>query len=403
MRSEERFIVECISTFLEDNDTGRLKTLYTRLDPERLNDLIIRQNIAGFFYYIYINGIFQDIDIPSKMIQLWKSTAGRNTLMNEVNDNTAAEIACLLDNSGIDHIFLKGLSTRFRSYDVDYIKYSVDIDLYIKRDDYDKVKSILLNNGYSIPREHYIESIGITIPFDEFEKTEHEIMFVKKIGSLAVILDLQWDFIDADRTSVFHDFYNIDSIYRFDSSVEIIVKGSRFRVLEAEAEFINMAFHFAFHHSFRGVGWFLDICAFVKKNEADIDFDSIAERSDDNLKKVAGIVLMLVCEYISGEKLKNNFKNTLCVDRLLPFEYRYYRRMLFRPVAGIGNSISLLITKILLPYNIRDRFRALKYMLFDTGSIRHRLDPEKKGRNIFLPFYLIKLLFFDIKRKLPKS
>jgi len=286
-----------------------------------------------------------------------------------------------------------------RCYNNNYIKYSVDIDLFIKKTDYGRVKDILLHNNYSIPRDHYIENIGIAIKFEEFEKNEHEISFVKKQGFFTSVFDLQWDYIDSDRTSVFHDLYKINSFYRFDSTDEVEVGGTKVKVFDLETDLINMAFHYAFHHSFRGIQWLIDICTFVRKHEPQIDFGSITKNADANLKKILGIVLMLAYEFNSGKKLDNTQRKSLCVDKLLPLEYRYYRSMAFRSAFGISNSISLLVTKILLPYRFIDRMRAFKYMLFNPDSIAHRLAPEKKGKNIFLPFYLLKLLVTDIRRK----
>ncbi len=244
-----------------------------------------------------------------------------------------------------------------------------------------------------------MENVGITISFEKFEKNAHEISFVKKQGSLTSIIDLQWDYIDSDRTSVFHDIYRINSFYRFDSTDKIETGGVKIKVLDLETDLLNMAFHYAFHHSFRGIQWLIDICSFVRNHESIIDFGSITKNADANLKKILGIILMLAYEFNSGKKLDGTYRKSLCVDRLLPFEYRYYRSMVFKPVSGVSNSISLLVTKILLPYRLIDRMKVFKYMFFNPDSIAHRLGSNTSGKKIFLPFYLLKLLIFDIIRK----
>jgi len=397
--NEQKFISECIRAYSGDYDPKRLENLYRSVDLKKLDKLITGQNIAGFFYYLYANNIFHKLNIPPEMAGLWKRTAGRNSLINTFNDKEALWLAGLLNKNNIDYIYMKGLSTRMRCYNNDYIKYSTDIDLFIRKIDYGRVKDILLKNGYAIPRSHYIENVGIATTFEEFEKNENEISFVKKQGSLVSIIDLQWDFIDSDRTSVFHDLYNINSFYRFDSTDELKIEDSTLKVFDLEAEFINMAFHYAFHHSFRGIQWLIDVCSFVKNHEASIDFGPILEAAGKDLKKILGIILMLAHEYNFRQKMDISMRKLFCVDRLLPLEYRYYRSMAFKPVSGISNSISLLITKILLPYRMVDRMRAFKYMLFNPDSIGHRLESNKKDKKIFLPFYLFKLLIFDIIRK----
>ena len=400
--NERRFIIECIRAYLGNHDVQKLKMLYGSVDIKKLDRLITRQNIEGFFYHLYVNNIFQSFNIPQKMLSSWKKTAGRNTLINAFNDKEALWLTDLLNKNNIDYIYIKGLSTRMRCYDNDYIKYSVDIDLFIKKDDYGSVKNILLKNDYNIPRAHYIENVGIAITFEEFEKNEHEISFVKKQGSLTSIIDLQWDYIDSDRTSVFHDLYKINSFYRFDLTDEIEIEGAKIKVFDLETDLVNMAFHYAFHHSFRSIQWLIDICTFINNHESEIDFESIQKNADENLKKILGIALMLAYDFNSGKKLNRIQRKSFCIDRLLPFEYQYYKSMVFKPVSGISNSISLLVTKILLPYRSIDRVRAFKYMFFNPDSIGHRLEPNKKGKKIFLPFYLLKLLIFDIIRKRKK-
>ena len=396
---EQKFITECIRAYFGNHNTQKLEELYRSVSFKKLDKLVTEQNIEGFFYHLYINNTFQTLNIPQEMAGSWKRVAGRNSLINAFNDREALWLAGLLDKSNIDYIYIKGLSTRMRCYDNDYIKYSVDIDMFIKKTDYGRVKDILLENDYYIPRDHYIENVGIAITFEEFEKNENEISFVKKQGSLTSIIDLQWDYIDSDMTSVFHDLYRINSFYRFDLTDEIEVEGSRLKVFDLETDLMNMAFHYAFHHSFRGAQWLIDICTFVNNHESEIDFESIFEKADANLVKILGIVLMLAYEFNSGKKLNRTQRKSFCVDRLLPLEYRYYRSMVFKPVSGISNSLSLLVTKILFPYNFVDRMRAFKYMFFNPGSIAHRLEPGNKDKKIFLPFYLLKLLIIDIKRK----
>ena len=195
--NEGRFITECIRAYSGNHDVQKLKRLYGSVDIKKLDRLITRQNIEGFFYHLYANNVFQTFNIPQEMLSNWKKTAGRNTLINAFNDKEALWLTGLLNKNNIDYIYIKGLSTRMRCYDNDYIKYSVDIDLFIKKDDYGRVKNILLKNDYNIPRDHYMENVGIAITFEEFEKNEHEISFVKKQGPLTSIIDLQWDYIDS--------------------------------------------------------------------------------------------------------------------------------------------------------------------------------------------------------------
>ena len=48
------------------------------------------------------------------------------------------------------------------------------------------------------------------------------------------------------------------------------------------------------------------------------------------------------------------------IDRVIPFEYIFYRIMIFKVDGIIPYRIALRIIKVLLPYKISDRLRVIK-------------------------------------------
>jgi len=400
MKNEQKFILECIRAFLGDYNVGKLKMLYGSINEQKLNLFISQQNLEGFFYHLYLNKIFKTINIPVDTIQLWKKVAGKNSLANAINGRETFQIVSQLDENNIDYIYMKGLSTRRRCYNCDYIKCSIDIDIFIKKADYPKVKDILLSNGYEIPYTHYTEHIAVKIPFEEYENRAFEISFLKRKNALRFIVDLQWDFTFFDKSSVFHRLYNINSIYQFKYTDEIDIDGHRLKVFPLEIELINISFHYFFNHGLIGMQWLIDICTFIKKHETKIGFDHIIKITNTDLRKLLGIMLMLSCEFSSKPKMDKKQKKMFCVDRLLPFEYRIYKNMVSRPYSNsVLYSLTLRIVKILIPYRMRDRLCVFKYFIFNTDSIGHRLDPDKKTKKFLLPFSLFKLLISDIIRR----
>lgn len=395
MKNEQKFILECVHAFLGDCNNEKLETLYGSIDHQKLNLLIRQQNLEGFFYYLYLNKKFNMINIPDHTIALWKKVAGKNSLSNAINDNEAFEIVSLLDENKIDYIYIKGLAIRRQIYNCDYLKCSTDIDIFIKKTDYPKVKNILLSNDYEIPYDYYIKA-GIKIPFKEYEKRANEISFIKKQSGLRFIIDLQWDFTFSNEISIFHSLYGINSIYEFDTTEMIEIKGYKIKVFPLEIAFINLAFHFAFNHGFMSIQRLIDICQFIKKYETQIDFDLIKKIASTNLKKILGIILMLSCEFNHEPAMDKEQKKLFYLDRLLPFEYGLYKSMVFKLNITFFDKIALRLITILLPYKVRDHFRVSKYLFFNTDSISQRLDPAKKAKKILLPFSLFKLLISDI-------
>ena len=360
MKTEQKFIAESIRAFLGNYSTKKLCRLFETIDIRKLNTLIAEQNIAGYFYHLYLNKVFDCLNIPADTFETWKRASGRNLIANELNDNEAIEIIKDLTKNKIDYIYIKGLSMRYRCYDDEYINSSVDIDLFIRKPDYTKVKKILVDKGYKIPIDYYVNKIAIKIPFEEFEKQEYKICFIKKQNALEFIVDLQWDFIGRDKASVFHRIYNFELFYRFDTTDEIETEGHKIKVFPLETEFVNMSFHYAFHHGYKGIKWLTDICLFIKKYESKIDFELIFKTADVNLKKIMGITLMLAYEFNSQTKISKEQKKLFCVDNLLPFEYSFYKSMVFKLDGIVSDRIALRIIKILLPYKMSDRLRVIK-------------------------------------------
>lgn len=360
MKNEQKFIAESIRAFLDHCNTKKLNRLFESIDIQKLNALIAEQNIAGYFYHLYLHKVFDSLNISADTFETWKRASGRNLIANDLNDNEAIKIIKDLTKNGIDYIYIKGLSTRYRCYDDEYINSSVDIDLFIRKSDYTKVKNILLDKGYKIPIDYYVNKIAVKIPFEEFEKQEYEICFIKKQNALKFIVDLQWDFIGRDKASVFHRIYSLGPFYRFDITDEIKIEGYKIKVFPLEAEFINMSFHYAFHHGFKGIKWLTDICLFIKKYESKIDFESVFKIADVNLKKILGITLMLAYEFNYQKKMSKEQKKLFCINRLLPFEYSFYKSMVFKLDGIVSDRIALRIIKILLPYKMSNRLRVIK-------------------------------------------
>jgi len=359
MRTEQKFIAESIGAFLGHYNVNKLKRLYKHSDKKKLVKLISSQGIEGYFYYLYQKKVFNELNIPAGTVDTWKKASGRNLIANELNDKEAIKIVKGLNEKKIDYAYMKGLSLRNRCYNEGFINSSVDIDLFIKKSDYKKVKKLLLCNYYKIPLDYYYGEIAVKIPFDEFEKQEYEICFIKDQSALNYIVDLQWDFIGRDKALVFHRIYRIEPFYRLDNTDEIETGGQKIKIFPLETEFINMSFHYAFHHGFIGIKWLTDICLFIKKYEKEIDFATILKKADKNLKKILGITLMLAYDFNYHKNLSIEQKKLFCVDRLLPLEYRFYKSMVFKLDGIIPDRFALRIVKILLPCKMIDRLRVV--------------------------------------------
>jgi len=397
MKIEHKFVKECLKAFLGKNKPDVLYNLYSKINLKRLVDFILEHKLEGLFYYLYLNNTFKNINIPYPTIQIWKTIAGKNSIQNTLNDHEALEIIKILESSKLDYVYIKGFSIRHKCYPEDYIKASTDIDLFINKTDYQKVKEILTTKGYKIPYKHYRDNFRVRIPFDEYEKHVNEISFVKNQEAVKFIVDLQWDFTFSDNTSFYHDLYCLDSFYRLDNTKFFYVDGNRVEVFPRETELINIAFHYGFIHGFKGMQWLIDICTYIRKYKKEINWESMAKTANPNLKKIVGIALLLAADYNDWSKITKQEKEKFSIDRLLPLEYWLYKKMSFRtPRNSVINKLYLRLVMILLPYKLKDRLRVIKYLLFNINSIKQKIGPSKKIRKALLPFYIIKILFSEI-------
>ena len=69
---------------------------------------------------------------------------------------------------------------------------------------------------------------------------------------------------------------------------------------------------------------------------------------------------MLAYEFNYQRKMSKEQKKLFCVDKLLPFEYSFYKGMVFKLAGIVSNRIALRIIKILLPYKMSDRLHVIK-------------------------------------------
>ena len=359
MKNEQKFINECIRIFLGKTDYSIISKMCKFINFTVLSRLISEHEIEGIFYKIYLEGVFDKINLPSAEVEIWKKVSGKNLLLNAMHEKEALRIVDKLTKNKIDYFYIKGFSTRKRCHDYDFISTSTDIDFFIKKEDYEKVKNILISDGYTIPMDYYINTISNRLTFDEFEKRENEICFVKKEEALRYIIDLQWDIINNDKTDIFHKIYNLDVFYQFKVKDTIEVAKKKVNVFPIELEFINMAFHYAFHHGFIGIKWLIEICLFIKKYENDINFDYILKNSNYNLRKILGIILMLAFEYNFRKKIGKEQKIIFCIDKFLPYEYLFYKSMTIKLFNRKTSGKLLRYIKILLPYKLSGRFAVI--------------------------------------------
>ena len=395
MNMENRFILNCITMYLKGDFYVINDKRFKRMNIKRLNDSIHRHNLCGVFHYLNDGGCFESMDIPDGLKNTWKLEFWKNSFTNEENDKTAAAVSSFLDEEGVNYSYLKGATIRAYHRNTDVFS-SADTDIFIDRDDYIKAKTVLINSGFSIPDPDKMMK-GTELSLNEYEEYMNEIMFVREDSHLSQIIDIQWDFIGMGGFELFQKLYDINDYILTNSYGRFTINGTSLKIMPLEKQFYAMCFHFAFHHGFRGLKWLIDMgMYYVKENPTP---EGLCGGLTESGRKTIGITVMLLNELLGIPKPSGKTSRELCIDRLLPFEYSLYRNMLLRTGTGVWNSITHRIVKILLPYKHRDKFRVMRYILFNTESIKHRTDPAKGRRGISHLFSLLRIFIRDSRHR----
>ncbi|MFZ5799890.1 MAG: nucleotidyltransferase domain-containing protein, partial [Candidatus Omnitrophota bacterium] len=231
------------------------------------------------------------------------------------------EIQKNLDRGGVEFILLKGLALAVGLYNDLAARYSMDIDLLVRKTDLPKLKERLENLGYQLTspqRAKLLEDFGCG-----------EWVFIRE-GFLP--LDIHWQLCQYER---FKGIIRFDEEEIFRRAADINLEGVRVKTLSDEDLFLYLAMHFGLVHNFSGPNWLYDLKLFLDKRKDNLDWELLDRKAGQaNLRKVLQRVLVLARQaepladlkpairrrsYIAQALLVDGFLNTL----------RVFYRMLF--------------------------------------------------------------------------
>ncbi|NOW02664.1 nucleotidyltransferase domain-containing protein [Clostridium beijerinckii] len=229
-------------------------------------------NISSLVYYSLDRRYLENIDID--ILEQWKKEIFIVNLIQRNNINNVLGIIDDLKKHGIEIIVLKGIVLR-EFYTRPEFRTMGDIDILIKRDDYDKVKSYLISIGYEC--------------IDEGKNEVHQ-GFTSK-GRLEI--EVHWNLIN---NKYFHG--NIEEFENnlWNNSIEIDINGVKTRMLSFNDFFFHMCLHMAVHAKFSGFGLrqLYDLSVFIINRYNELDWDYLIKKSEQYkiLKFTQGLILL---------------------------------------------------------------------------------------------------------------
>jgi hypothetical protein len=330
---------------------------------QSLGDFITRHNL-DFFFYTAVKKGWIPLDVPDDIMDSWKNVLRRTVVYNALLKQELEALLPGLEEIGVQPILLKGLALHFLYEDI-LARPSSDIDLLITREDYEKTRDYLLEKGFNLVM---VPDFRGTLPqFIELqEKYFTEITLQKRLGVMAVNIDLHWEMDGIYDGSPLEELFPIDKYpwhrYTRTDNWEQLT----FQTLTPEMHFIHLITHYALHHQYQGAKWFLDLLLFVHYEGGRLDWDFIDEIvAEPDCRKIIGLTLRLMEDL--GMSLPEGVPPThhFWPGPAFPGELRFFRKRIFSAPSKVRQHIGY----ILLPLQTRDKLRVASYYLFNKNAV----------------------------------
>jgi hypothetical protein len=373
-------ILKLIAVLSSEGFQGKITSDVQNADWQEMAGAIEDAGMAGYFADLLLQ-TRTGREVPSVFAEPIKTAARRTAAMNNFYLFECEKILKKMSNASIENILLKGFSYMQDIYGNTAARRMSDIDLLIRPDDRKEVMSYLRSEGYS---EAVTPSFrGSQHDFNNLSDIKGEAHFINKIGALAVNIDLHWKF---RANFPMNDYLDLDRFPWWENCGTVLIGEISAKRLSPEMQFIHLALHFALHHQYTGLRWFVELGLFLKRFNAELDWEYIdATASSPDCRKLLGICLRLVTDYL-GESWcsKAIWRKFLPANALLPGEYRFYQSCLMRVS---WSRFSKYICMLLSPATITGRLKLMAYFFFDSEGIVMWHGSKKKIPKWIQPFY----------------
>ena len=383
--AEKKAIIELIKFCYANTSLESVNKHLERCKDEVLNSLIGEAGLAGIFnYYLDDN---PNIHLSESTKKALKQYAGMIGIKNSIIAHQLFELAGKLNERRIEYIVLKGIPLVNALYQNDSMRSVSDIDLLIKKEEYEQIKDVLKECGYSFPEKKLME-LSERYSQEWVEQERSEILFTKegKLGERMVDVHLDLNLFGKDDR--FNQMFPLNDYDWFADTRNIEIEGEKIRCMAPGSELAHCIAHFAVQHSFMGIKWLMDICQARSCANDLYRLDDVFFLDNHNLKRAVDITYRL-----SDEIIGENEKNSIFAFSLL----RKYRSRLFEDPDSPMGKVKRKLYKAFLPEKLSDRAKFIISYLFEGDSIKHRLGKSENVRfDIFQPF---KLCFVYMKER----
>jgi hypothetical protein len=384
-------ILSLIALLNSDSPNPEKTSCLGNADWPALMSTIKQTGMAGYFSSLFLQR--QDcLAIPFTASENLDKSARRVAALNVFYETECAHILRGLSSVGVANILLKGLSYMEDIYGDTSARTMSDIDLLIRPADRLKVLEYLTAEGYS----NYVIPLfqGKDDDFSKLTDIIGEAHFMKKSGALTINIDLHWKMRAGYPMS---DYLALDKLPWWENTGAVVIENTTARRLSPEMQFMHLALHFALHHQYTGLRWFIELVLFLKRYGNELDWDFIYKTaSTEDCRKLLGVCLRLSADFLGESWPGASNRQKLLPDRtLLPGEYRFYKRCLMRQSRSRLSSYACMP---LFPATIKGRLGMIHHFFFDPQGVMFWHGSKTEIPGLLRPFYNLYIIASQLLR-----
>ena len=188
--------------------------------------------------------------IPVETRERMKITLLESIFWDQCHKKAICQIVESLRLTGLDAIFLKGVSLSNRYYPESYLRPSGDIDILIHKSDIDEFKRLLFSLGYKLIKPD-LENF--------FRNEKGELQFFSEETS--ILVETHWYLVNSKalRKNLF-----VSDKSPWDETETIWIGEVPIKVLLSRYLFVYLCVHLAQHHQMSRLIWFIDLLQIMK-------------------------------------------------------------------------------------------------------------------------------------------
>jgi len=320
VRSEEEVALRCVREHLGTDTRNSVESSLDRdIDWDRFDRIVYNHHVRPLVYRVLLDGHTEFV--PADVLDRWRSYVRQNAKRNLYLTGELATLLGEFDDRAIPALPFKGPVLAATAYGAIPLREFVDLDLIIGEDDFERVKSVLLNRGYEVQYQLATEEEVTRTQENLILKFGRECEFRRDSDQVPV--DLHWRFLP--RRSSFP--MSVDDVRVRHESVT--VAGSTLPTLSVEDTLLLLGVH-GTRHCWRHLRETCDLAALVKKRR--IDWQTAVDRATDlGCRRRLGIGLQLTRRLFDVEVPEHVVNRIVQTDPEIPTLVQGAYERLFGP------------------------------------------------------------------------